>query len=246
MTESPAAEAEGGEESLVSGDDRRVVELLGDAHEIVRRFAEMLADEGVLRGLIGPREVPRLWERHLLNCAVVAPHLPESGTVVDVGSGAGLPGVVIAAMRPELHVVLLEPMERRVAWLNEVVAALGLRSVEVRRGRAEELRGQLRADAVTARAVAPMDRLAAWTLPLLGAGGTLVAMKGQHAGAELTAAASVIRSLGGSAGEVIEAPTLVGLRPTYLVRVIRERVIGEEPARAGMRAKRSRVGPKRR
>jgi 16S rRNA (guanine527-N7)-methyltransferase len=222
-----------------------VVALLGDAYATVSRFAEMLAEEGVLRGLIGPREVPRLWERHLLNSAVVAPHLPDSGTVVDVGTGAGLPGVVIAAMRPDLHVVLLEPMERRVAWLNEVVAELGLTSAEVVRGRAEELRGVLRADAITARAVAPMDRLAAWTLPLLGVGGSLVAMKGQHAAAELSSAAGVIRSLGGSAGEVIEAPTLDGLRPTYLVRVVRERVIGTAPVSGGTRPKRARSSGRR-
>lgn len=231
-TERPAGESpETIDAVLLDSDDIRVVDLLGPAHATVAAFAAMLSEEGVTRGLIGPREVPRLWERHLVNSAAVAAFLPESGTLLDVGTGAGLPGVVLAAMRPDLHVVLLEPMERRVTWLREVVDALGLTSTEVLRGRAEELHRKLQVDVVTARAVAPMDRLAGWTLPLLRAGGALLAMKGEHATDELAAAAATIRSLGGAPGEVLTAPTVDGLPPTTVVRVTLELVMpGSRPA----------------
>ncbi|WP_197024683.1 16S rRNA (guanine(527)-N(7))-methyltransferase RsmG [Cellulomonas sp. KRMCY2] len=218
-------------DSPLAGDDPRVVTFFGEAHATVARFAALLADQGVLRGLIGPREVVRLWERHLINSASVVPFLPASGTVIDVGSGAGLPGVVLAALRPDLHIVLLDPMERRVAWLIEVVEQLGLTSVEVVRGRAEDMQGTLVADAVTARAVAPMDRLAGWTLPLLRSGGVLLAMKGQTAHQELEDAASAIRSLGGGPGEVLEAPTIEGFTGTTIIRVVRELVIPRAPAK---------------
>lgn len=202
---------------------------LGVGRPAVERFHDMLAEQGITRGLIGPREVPRLWERHLLNSAAVATLLPAAGTLVDVGSGAGLPGVVLAALRPDLHVVLLEPMERRVAWLTEVVAELDLASVEVRRGRAEELHGQLAVEAVTARAVAPMDRLAGWTLPLLRAGGVLLAMKGQQAEDELAGARDVIDAWGGGAREVVDVAA--GGDPTRVVRVVRESLASPSGAR---------------
>ncbi|HEY0186715.1 MAG TPA: 16S rRNA (guanine(527)-N(7))-methyltransferase RsmG [Cellulomonas sp.] len=181
----------------------------------------MLADEGVLRGLVGPREVDRLWERHLVNSAAVVPFLPESGTIVDVGSGAGLPGVVIAAMRPAAEVVLLEPMERRTIWLSEVVQRLGLSNARVVRGRAEDQ--DLAADAVTARAVAALDRLYGWTLPLLARGGRLVALKGGRAADEVREAAETGARLGGGAPEIRVAPTLPGLEPTSVVLVTKER-----------------------
>ncbi|MER2093793.1 MAG: 16S rRNA (guanine(527)-N(7))-methyltransferase RsmG, partial [Saccharopolyspora rectivirgula] len=142
--------------------------MFGDRLELAEKFAELLREHGIQRGLIGPREVDRLWERHLLNSAVVAELLPPNSRVVDVGSGAGLPGIPLAIVRPDIEMVLLEPMARRVAWLEEAVTELGL-DVEVVRGRAEEgpvrdeLAGQ---DVVTARAVAPMERLAKWCLPL--------------------------------------------------------------------------------
>lgn len=200
-------------------DDPRVVAYLGDGYLQLRQFAELLADEGVRRGLIGPRELPRLWERHLLNCAAVAPLVP-GGTVVDVGSGAGLPGVVIAVLRPDVQVVLLEAMERRVAWLREVVDTLGL-NAEVLRGRAEEQHGRLLVDTVTARAVAPLDRLAGWSLPLLRQGGVLLALKGDRAGDELAAGSEVVGRLGGDAGEVVDAGTVAGVPATSVVRVTR-------------------------
>lgn len=200
-----------------------VRELLGAAHPQIARFAELLEEQGVMRGLIGPREVPRLWDRHLLNSAAVAPLLPAAGLLVDVGTGAGLPGIVLACLRPDLHTVLLEPMERRVQWLTEVVAELGLLSTEVVRGRAGEVPLPGPATAVTARAVAPLDRLAEWTLPMLGVGGTLLAMKGSRAAEEIAAAEGMVTRLGGGTPELVEVSVLPGVTPTAVVRVTKER-----------------------
>jgi 16S rRNA (guanine527-N7)-methyltransferase len=148
------------------------------------------------RGLIGRAETSRLWHRHLLNCAVVETLLPSSSLVCDLGSGAGLPGIVLAIARPDLRVVLLEPMLRRVTFLQECVAELGLAHVDVVRGRAEEQAGLLRVNVVVARAVAPLDRLAAWALPLLDAAGQLLAIKGESASEEVATAAPTLRRLG--------------------------------------------------
>jgi 16S rRNA (guanine527-N7)-methyltransferase len=205
-------------------DDPRLPEYFGAAWPQVEGFVRLLRSEGELRGLIGPREQSRLWERHILNSAAVVQHLPRSGTIVDVGSGAGLPGVVVGAMLPEAEVVLLEPMERRTQWLEEVVATLGLDNVRVLRGRAEEFDGALEADAVTARAVAAMDKLARWCIPLLREGGSLVALKGSSAAEELDKAKYVLRKLGADAGEVLDAPTIEGVDSTTVVRVMRKTV----------------------
>ena len=164
--------------------------VFGPAVDAAAEYARLLATEGTVRGLIGPREVPRLWERHLLNSAAIASLVPVGARVVDVGSGAGLPGIPLALARPDLTVTLLEPLARRVAFLTECVHRLGLERVTVVRGRAEEgpIRRQLGgADVVTARAVAPLDKLAGWCLPLLRPGGLLLAMKGSTAAAELAA-----------------------------------------------------------
>jgi 16S rRNA (guanine527-N7)-methyltransferase len=165
------------------------------------QFAELLTHEATLRGLIGPREVPRLWERHLLNCAVISDLMPPESTVCDVGSGAGLPGIVLAIRRPDLQVTLLEPLLRRTTFLDLAVSTMELSNVHVHRGRAEELPGEPGwaggFDVVTSRAVAPMDRLARWSLPLVRSGGLLLAMKGSSAAAELSSASSVIAGLGG-------------------------------------------------
>ena len=164
--------------------------VFGPAVDAAAEYARLLATEGTVRGLIGPREVPRLWERHLLNSAAIASLVPVGARVVDVGSGAGLPGIPLALARPDLTVTLLEPLARRVAFLTECVRRLGLERVTVVRGRAEEgpIRRQLGgADVVTARAVAPLDKLAGWCLPLLRPGGLLLAMKGSTAAAELAA-----------------------------------------------------------
>ncbi|MGO9182205.1 16S rRNA (guanine(527)-N(7))-methyltransferase RsmG [Mycobacterium sp.] len=158
-------------------------ELFGPRLELARRYAETLAGAGVARGLIGPREVDRLWDRHLLNSAAVGELLEPGERVVDVGSGAGLPGIPLAIARPDLDMVLLEPMLRRSEFLNEVVGQLGL-PVEVVRGRAEErwVRDRLgERDAAVSRAVAALDKLTKWSMPLLRPGGRMVAIKGERA-----------------------------------------------------------------
>lgn len=192
--------------------------LLGDHLPALVHYADLLADAGVLRGLIGPREVPRLWERHLLNCAVLAELFAPGSRLVDVGSGAGLPGIVLAICRPDLRVVLAEPLLRRTTFLNEAVAALSLDNVRVERVRAEQMAGDV--DAVTARAVAPLDRLARWTLPLLRPGGRLVAVKGASAGTELQAALPVLEGLGARHWEVLEIEVAPGFVPTRAVVVV--------------------------
>lgn len=175
--------------------------------ELAERFCSLLATDGVVRGLIGPREVPRLWERHLVNCALLATALPRDATVADIGSGAGLPGLVVAIARPDLRVTLVEPLLRRTTFLEEAVVALGLDHVVVRRGRADALHGEQVFDVVTSRAVAPLERLLGWSMPLVAAHGSLVAMKGDSAEREIDEAAQVLRALGCS-DPVVE--TLVG------------------------------------
>lgn len=169
--------------------------LFGDRVDLARQFTSDLAREGETRGLIGPLELPRLWTRHVLNSAIVAPLL-RSGRVGDVGSGAGLPGLVLAIARPDVSFVLIEPMERRVDWLLEEVEALGLANVEVLRARAEDVRLATPLDQVTARAVSALSKLIPLTLPLLRSGGELVFMKGERVDAEIEAASKVIRKAG--------------------------------------------------
>lgn len=159
--------------------------VFGDGLERAEAFVAILADTGVTHGLIGPREVPRLWERHALNCAVIEDAFPAATRIIDVGSGAGLPGLALAVARPDLDVHLVEPMLRRTAWLGDTIAALGLGNVTVHRGRAQEYAGVLAAPFVTARAVARLAKLAHWCVPLLEPDGTLVAMKGTSAATEL-------------------------------------------------------------
>ena len=159
---------------------------------LAERYAAWLADAGVVRGLIGPREVPRLWDRHLLNCAVLGDLLPEGATVGDIGSGAGLPGLVLAIARPDLQLTLIEPLLRRTAFLEEVVADLELDNVEVIRGRADALHGKRGFDVVTSRAVAPLTRLLDWSMPLVVPTGALVAMKGSSVESEVAEAAGVL------------------------------------------------------
>ncbi|PSK95515.1 16S rRNA m(7)G-527 methyltransferase [Murinocardiopsis flavida] len=162
--------------------------LFGERFATAARYTELLAVAGVERGLIGPREVPRLWDRHVMNCAVVEEAIPAGVDVVDIGSGAGLPGVVLGILRPDLSITLVEPLLRRTVFLRECVAELGLDNVVVHRGRAEDARGEITADIATARAVAPLTRLAGWALPLLRKDGSLLALKGEQAAAELAAA----------------------------------------------------------
>jgi 16S rRNA (guanine527-N7)-methyltransferase len=179
-------------------------EVFGAALPQLEAYAALLAGPGVERGLIGPRETPRLWERHLLNCAGLSLLVEDGQVVLDLGSGAGLPGLVLAIQRPEVQVVLVESLQRRATFLSEAVEHLGLRNTLVRRARAEELHGKLEVDVVTARAVAPVDRLAGWALPLLRPGGRLLALKGEQATTELAAAGPVLHRLGATASSVVE------------------------------------------
>jgi 16S rRNA (guanine527-N7)-methyltransferase len=208
----------------------------GDALGRAEAFAELLAGPGVVRGLLGPREVPRIWDRHLLNCAVVAEAVPQESRVVDIGSGAGLPGLVLAIVRPDLMVTLLEPLLRRTVFLSECVEALKLDNVEVLRGRAEELAHKRVFDVATARAVAPLDRLLAWSMPLLGEGGELLAMKGERAGEELEAAAAELRVFGARTAELVTVGRGKVETPTTLDRV----VAGRSPDQSGRGGRRRR------
>lgn len=172
--------------------------VFGDRLPLARRYAAVLSDTAVQRGLIGPREVDRIWERHLLNCAAVGELLAGGERVIDLGSGAGLPGVPLAIARPDLRIVLVEPLLRRSEFLDEVTTELAL-DVEVVRGRAEEpgIRNAFGgSDAVVSRAVASLDKLARWSLPLLRPGGRMLAMKGERAPAELAEHRHVMIGLG--------------------------------------------------
>jgi 16S rRNA (guanine527-N7)-methyltransferase len=165
--------------------------VFGEAFATANRYVGLLAGAGIERGLLGPREASRLWTRHVLNSAALAPIVPPGAHVVDVGSGAGLPGIPLLLARPDLALTLLEPMARRATFLDEVVQALGV-DAQVVRGRAEDF-PRASVDVAVARAVAPLAKLAAWALPLLRPGGTLLALKGRSAAAEIEAAASVLK-----------------------------------------------------
>jgi len=178
--------------------------VFGPALDQARAFAGLLATRGVEWGLIGPHEVTRLWDRHLLNCAVIAELIGSRyRTLVDIGSGAGLPGIVLAMVRPELTVTLLEPMERRCRFLSGCLAELGLANASVLRGRAEDV--TLHADVATARAVAPLDRLAELAVRVVRPGGLVLAIKGQTAKAELRKARPVLRRIGARGAKVVRA-----------------------------------------
>ncbi len=215
----------------------------GDRLPDVVRYGELLADAGVRRGLIGPREVPRLWERHLLNCAVLAEAVPEGVTVCDVGSGAGLPGIPLALVRPDLKITLLEPLLRRTTFLQEVVELLGLDHVTVVRGRAEEVLGTLPAvQVVTARAVAPLDRLAGWGVPLLRPYGEMLAIKGDTAVEELKSARAALAKLGVVETSVVQVGEGVVDPLSTVVRA----EVGESPGGVRFAAKRARAARGRR
>jgi 16S rRNA (guanine527-N7)-methyltransferase len=186
---------------------------------LAERYADLLAGEGVVRGLIGPREVPRLWERHLINCALLGEAIAEDLDVCDIGSGAGLPGIVLAIRRPDLRVTLVEPLLRRVTFLDEVVRDLELPNVEVIRARAEELHGEREFSVVTSRAVAPLERLLAWSMPLVRQGGELVAMKGSSVHEEIEQASVSLRKFGAGAVSVEEYGVELVDRPTTVIRV---------------------------
>jgi 16S rRNA (guanine527-N7)-methyltransferase len=221
------------------------VGVFGEALEQACRYEELLATDGVTRGLIGPRETERLWDRHLVNCAVVAELLPERGVLVDIGSGAGLPGIVLALLRPSLEVVLLEPLLRRSVFLEECVAALGLTNATVVRARAEEkAAAHIKADVATARAVAPLDRLVGWAAPLLRPGGELLAIKGKSAEEEIEAARGVLSRLGARSAEVLQAGHDRVVPATTVVRIVlgKHSVVGGHSREERAGAQRSRRG----
>nr|WP_296074789.1 16S rRNA (guanine(527)-N(7))-methyltransferase RsmG [uncultured Actinoplanes sp.] len=213
--------------------DAAAREAFGERFPLAVEYARLLVTDGVVRGLIGPREAPRIWERHLINCAVISPLIPKGASVVDVGSGAGLPGIVLAVARPDLSITLVEPLARRTAFLSEAVTALGLdATVTVVRGRAEDVVDgpPAGADVVTARAVAPLDRLAGWCLPLARTGGRLLALKGASAADEVAEHRAALIRLGGAdpvlrlCGEGLIDP------PTTVVEIVKERdVVPSKP-----------------
>lgn len=186
----------------------------------ISNYVDLLISQGILRGLIGPSEVPRLWERHILNCAVVAPLLPHRARVCDIGSGAGLPGIVLALARPDLRLTLLEPLERRVDFLNEALRDLGLlEQVEVRRGRAPDDGERSGYQVVTARAVAPLGKLLGWALPLIRPGGELLAIKGRRAEEELSAALPILKRSRTGTPEVLSLGAGIVDPQTVVVRI---------------------------
>lgn len=219
--------------------------VFSDALPLAEAYAALLAGPGVERGLIGPREAPRLWERHLVNCALLGEVVPTGATVCDVGSGAGLPGLVLALSRTDLTVTLVEPLLRRSVFLEEAVGALQLGNVRVVRARAEDLHGDPGStpggrgfDVVTSRAVAPLPRLLDWSMPLVRAGGVLAAMKGVSAEHELADAGAALRRHHAGRAEVLRCGTGVVDPPTTVIRVeaTRDGPLGSQsrgPARRG-------------
>lgn len=204
--------------------------VFGDRLPLAERYVALLADTGVSHGLIGPREVERLWERHVLNCAVIADAVPADAVVVDVGSGAGLPGIALALARPDVEMHLVEPMARRTQWLQTAVDALGLPQVQVHRGRAEEV--DLLGDVVTARAVSKLSTLARWTAPLAREGGLLLALKGASAADELARDRQAALRAGWSELEVVHAGEDLLDPPTTVIRGVR---VAERRRRGGRR-----------
>ncbi len=201
-------------------------QLFGPRLALAVQYAQLLITGGVIRGLIGPREAPRIWERHLLNCGVMSEIIPNGVSITDVGSGAGLPGIVLAVARPDLRITLVEPLARRTAFLQETVDTLGLgASVTVLRARAEEIvSGPARdADIVTARAVAPLDRLAGWCLPLVRSGGRLLALKGASASTEAAEHHDAIAKLGGAEPVLHHCGNGLLDPPTTIVEIVKQR-----------------------
>ncbi len=214
--EPPTAEAES---PSVEVEPPTAATVFGDALAAAGLYTEWLVGAGVERGLIGPREPERIWTRHVLNCAVLGSIIEPGAAVVDVGSGAGLPGIPLAIARPDLTVTLVEPLERRINFLLEVVQALKLTNVTVLRGRADEVAGRCGgADVVTSRAVAPLAKLMAWSVPLVRAGGEVLAMKGASAADELERDRAAVSSLGVGELTVLTVGAGVIDPPTHVIR----------------------------
>ncbi len=178
-------------------------QMFNEQLPLAERYATILATMGVTRGLLGPREAPRVWDRHMFNCVAIAELIPRDRKIIDVGSGAGLPGLVLAIARPDLYVTLFEPLLRRHTFLQYVTSELALRNVQTLRRRAEAGPADVSGHVVTARAVAPLERLVEWCVPLLRRGGRLLAIKGKGAEAELNSAYSTLRKNRVSAARVV-------------------------------------------
>lgn len=215
--------------------------LFGQGIALAEEYAWLLTTDGVLRGLVGPGEAPRIWDRHLLNCAAIAERVPAEATVTDVGSGAGLPGIALAIARPDLAVTLIDSMARRTDFLTEVVGALALAErVRVVRARAEEVADQLPpAAVVTARALAPLDRLSRWCLPLAAVGGKVLAVKGESAAAEVAAYSAAVRRLGGGSPAIYRCGVGLVEPPATVVEIVRERAAPSASSRAAARQRRA-------
>lgn len=207
------------ETALSPGQRRAAEQIFGERLPLAEQYVQHLATSGIERGLIGPREVPRLWERHVLNCAVAQELMAEGSRVGDVGSGAGLPGLCLALARPDLQLTLIEPLERRVVWLDEVVGELGLENVEIIRSRSEQLVGEIDVDVVTARAVSALVGLLDMTLPLLRGTGELLALKGRTAQTEVEKAQKKLNKYGARSTEILTVGGSVLEEPTTVVRV---------------------------
>ena len=208
--------------AVVEREPSAAAALAGDRIDVLRAFTADLAERGETLGLIGPLELPRLWTRHILNSAVLAPLLETGNRVADIGTGGGLPGLVLAIIRPDVHFVLIEPMERRCAWLTEQIDRLGLENADVKRGRAEEFHGAFEVDQVTARAVTALRKLIPLSVPLLTPGGELLFLKGASIQEEIDAAAKVLKK--------------------FRVRDIRVEVLGEDLLAETTRVFRARGG----
>lgn len=220
----PTASDDGAPDAATSGPDRipmtppSAAAVFADRVGVVEHYVALLATTGIDHGLVGPREAPRLWDRHVLGCGVVAALLGPTSTLADIGSGAGLPGLVLAIARPDVTVTLVEPLHRRIVWLERAVAELGLDNVRLHEGRAESLWSEATYDVVTARAVARIGVLAQWCLPLVAPQGRLVAIKGRTVEDELSEDADALRQAGATGwrvehlgGRVLDPPATVAV-----------------------------------
>lgn len=197
-------------------------EIFGDRLDLAQAYHDSLATTAAQRGFIGPKEVSRLWSRHILNCAVISEAFEEGLNIADIGSGAGLPGVPLAIARPDLNITLIEPLLKRSTYLSEIKEEFSLDNVTVIRGRAEEQpKGGF--DVVTSRAVAPLGKLAGWSLPLVKKGGAMVAMKGSSVSEELERDAEQISRAGGGEGEIFTVGGSALGEPTTLIKIARVR-----------------------
>ena len=213
---------DGGAEDAGARLDAAIANAFGERGDLADRYHAWLAEHATVRGLIGPRELPRLWDRHILNCAALADVIPDGATVADIGSGAGLPGIPLAIARPDVQVILIEPLLRRTSFLDEVVADLQLDNVTVIRGRAEEKVVRKAAglvDVVTSRAVAPLGKLAGWSLPLVRPGGQMIAMKGCSVAEEIERDAKLIKKAKGRHPVIVEVGKDLLETPTYVVQI---------------------------